>query len=285
MKIVDTHVHVWNLSRAPYPWLEGDTSILNRTWTIDELAPVREAAGVTHGVLVQASGCLEDTELMLETARETPWVHGVVAWLPLTDIRSTTVLLEEQFLHEPYFKGIRHQIHDERDPRWLLQPAVIESLRLLARYDIPYDLVGILPEHLETALAVAEKVPGLRMVFDHLNQPPISEKRLSGRWHELMREAAGHPGCYAKISGLGTASGNFAGRTAEDILPYVAYALEHFGAERCFCGGDWPVSMLADDYAGTWQTTRSIISRLCGREDQEKIFHENAARFYRLTTI
>ncbi|SHL40212.1 L-fuconolactonase [Chitinophaga jiangningensis] len=284
MKIVDTHLHVWNLRRAAYPWLEGDRSILNRTWSIEELEPARAASGVTHGVLVQASGCMEDTELMLETARNTPWVHGVVVWLPLTDTRRTAALLETQFLSEPYFKGIRHQIHDEPDPRWLLQPAVIDSLQLLAQHDIPYDLVGVLPAHLETALEVASRVPTLRMVFDHLNQPPISSGEQSGRWHYLMREAAGHPNFYAKISGLGTASGNFEGRTAEHILPYVEYVLTQFGAERCCCGGDWPVSMLSDDYAGTWQTIRSILAKLCTAADQEKILHDNACRFYNLST-
>ncbi|NIG55326.1 amidohydrolase [Chitinophaga sp. Cy-1792] len=285
MKIVDTHLHIWDLSRAAYPWLENDTSILNRTWCIAELEHARAAAGVTHGMLVQASGCREDTELMMETARNTPWINGVVAWLPLTDTRQTQELLETTYLQEPYFKGVRHQVHDEDDTRWLLQPAVINSLKFLARHGIPYDFVGVLPEHLETALEVAERVPDLRMVFDHLNQPPISTGETFGRWGTLMKAAARHPNFYAKISGLGTASGNFAGRTADHISPYVAYVLEHFGAGRCFCGGDWPVSMLADDYAGTWQTITHILGRLCNEADQEKILYDNACRFYNLSTL
>jgi L-fuconolactonase len=135
MMIADTHVHVWDLGRARYPWLDGDDSILNRTWRIGELESYRKTAGVTTGVLVQASGNLEDTELMLETARDTDWIGGVVAWLPLMDTRETLHLLEERFLAEEYFKGVRHQIHDERDPRWLLQAPVVDSLKLLASFD------------------------------------------------------------------------------------------------------------------------------------------------------
>ncbi len=37
-KIIDTHVHVWDLAKADYPWLAGDTSLLNRTWSIESLA-------------------------------------------------------------------------------------------------------------------------------------------------------------------------------------------------------------------------------------------------------
>lgn len=281
-KIVDTHVHVWDLNRAEYPWLQGDRSILNKTWHIEQVEEERKQAGITAGVLVQASGSMDDTLVMLETAYKTEWIKGVVCWLPLMDTNEIRELVEETFLEEDYFKGVRHQIHDEKDPRWLLQSPVIESLEILAAYDIPYDVVAVLPEHIETALEVAKKIPGLRMVFDHLSQPPIGTKEKFGKWGALMSEAARHTNFYAKISGLGTASGNFQNRTADDIRPYVEFALQHFGADRCFCGGDWPVSMLADSYTGTWQTNKDILQSLLSEKEQEKVLHSNAQQFYDL---
>src|SRR5215467_2117247 len=146
--IIDTHIHIWDLDKANYPWLEGDTSMLNRTWRIEELEEARLEAGVVSGVLVQAASNFEDTDLMLETARKTSWISGVVVWLPLLDPKASQRLLEEKFLQEKYFKGVRHQIHDEKDTKWLLQAPVIESLQLLAQHGIPYDVVGILPAHL-----------------------------------------------------------------------------------------------------------------------------------------
>ncbi|WP_276501010.1 amidohydrolase family protein [Terrimonas pollutisoli] len=282
MKIIDTHVHVWNLNKADYPWLKGDRSILNRTWAIDELEEERKQAGITAGVLVQASGNVEDTDFMLQTAYETEWIKGVVCWLPLTDTTATQRLLEERYLKEKYCKGIRHQVHDEKDSRWLLQPSVIESLKLLAEYDIPYDIVGILPAHIETVLELTEKLPGLRMVFDHLNWPPIPSKEKFGKWGELMSVAARHKNLYAKISGLGTASGQFANRTKEDIKPYVDFVLQHFGIERCFCGGDWPVSNLANSYTETWQVTKDILDELLTEKEQNKVLFDNANKFYQL---
>jgi predicted TIM-barrel fold metal-dependent hydrolase len=35
--IIDTHIHIWNFDKAKYEWLENDTSILNRSYDIDEL--------------------------------------------------------------------------------------------------------------------------------------------------------------------------------------------------------------------------------------------------------
>jgi L-fuconolactonase len=218
VKIVDTHIHVWDLERAEYPWLKGETSILNRTWKLDEIANERVGSGITNGVLVQASCNLEDTELMLEIARNNVWIDGVVCWLPLKDPDETNQLLEEKFLKEKYFKGVRHQIHDEEDTMWLLQPSVIESLELLAAKNIPYDIVGVLPAHIETVLKVMERIPTLRMVFDHLNAPPIHVQEYFGRWGELMKEASKSSNIYAKISGLGTAGGIFENRTPDDIM-------------------------------------------------------------------
>jgi L-fuconolactonase len=280
--IIDTHVHVWDLNRAEYPWLQGDNSILNQTWGIEQLETERREAGITTGVLVQASGNFKDTELMLETAHKTEWISGAVCWLPLMDVESTQIMLKEKLLDEKYFNGVRHQIHDEKDPKWLLQPAVIESLKILSSYSLPYDVLAVLTDHIEAALKVAEKVPGLRMVFDHLSQPPIAAKEKFGRWGELMKEASQNKNFYAKISGLGTASGGFQNRKAEDIKPYIEFALSHFGVDRCFCVGDWPVSLLANSYTSTWQTYKEILQELLTESEQEKVFFTNAKKFYNL---
>ena len=281
--LVDTHIHVWDLEKAEYPWLQGDTSILNRTWKIEELEGERKKAGVTMGVLVQASGNFADTDLMMEVAVQTDWITGVVAWLPLTDPVATQKILTEKYLKQKYFKGVRHQVHDEANTNWLLQDEVIESLKILAAHNIPYDLVGVVTGHIETALKVAEKVPGLLMVFDHLNQPPIATNEKFGRWGELMKEAADNKNFYAKISGLGTTSGKGEAWNANDIKPYVEFALQHFGSDRCFCGGDWPVSELAGSYSKTWSIYKDVINELIkDEEERKKIFYKNAQKFYGL---
>ena len=120
------------------------------------------------------------------------------------------------------------------------------------------------------------------MVFDHLNWPPISTKEKFGEWGGLMKIAARHKNLYAKISGLGTASGNFQGRTVDDVKPYIEFILQHFGTERCFCGGDWPVSLLAGDYLHAWQVYQLTLVSLLGEEKAQKVLYDNAKEFYRL---
>lgn len=280
-RIVDTHVHVWNFKKAEYSWLKANTSILNRNYHVEELEEERKKAGITDGVLIQAANNYEDTDWMLEVAGKNEWIKGIVGWLPLMNPQQTAKALGEKYYNQKYFKGVRHLIHDEPDLKWLLQKEVLESLQILSDYHLPYDVVGILPEHIETAMAIAEKNPTLKMVFDHLNQPPIASKEKFGRWGELMKEASKNPNFYAKISGLGTTSKN-PQWSKNDIRPYIEFVLEHFGVDRCFCGGDWPVSLLAGSYSRTWKIYREVLDSLLNEEEQQKVYSENAVAFYQL---
>jgi len=266
--IIDTHVHIWDFKKAEYDWLKNNTSILNRSYEIEELESSRITAGVTGGVLIQAANNFEDTNYMLATAAATGWLKGVVGWVPLPDPDFTATALKE-YLANPYFKGVRHLIHDEPDPRWLLQPSVLQSLSILATYDVPYDVVGVKTEHLRTALEVAAKIPELRMIFDHCNQPPFGEPL--GEWGDLMKQAAQHKNFYVKISGL-----------RGDFQPYVDYVLEQFGDNRCCCGGDWPVSLLIDSYERTWDQYKTVLSKLLDDHQLNKVLHSNAISLYNL---
>lgn len=280
--IIDSHLHIWDFSKARYTWLENNTTLLARNYAIEELEPERQKAGITGGVLVQAANNGEDTDWMLEVAAATDWIHGVVGWLPLTDPQQTEKLLVEKYLSNHYFTGVRHLIHDEQNPQWLLQDTVLESLAVLARHQVTYDVVGVLPEHIETVLKVADRVPRLKMIFDHLNQPPVATGEKFGRWGELMKEAAQHYNFFTKISGLGLTCKAGNDWTADMIKPYIQFVLENFGEDRCCCGGDWPVCLLAGSYSGTWQKYTQVLNEILGTNAINKVLHDTAKSFYHL---
>lgn len=280
--IIDTHIHVWNLDHASYAWLDNEGPLLKRSYNIHEIESDRKGLNIAKGVLVQAANNLEDTDWMLEVACQTDWIAGVVGWLPLLDPLKTENLLAQKYLTNKYFKGVRHLIHNETNVQWLLQDSVLQSLEILARHNIVYEIVAVQEGHIETAIAVAKKIPSLRMVFDHLSQPPIDQKEKFGKWGALMKEGATHSNFYAKISGLGLAGDNTTRRRSEDIAPYISFVVEHFGEDRVFCGSDWPVSLKAESYKETWQCYREIIENLFSESVSKKIFYENAQRFYTL---
>ena len=281
-KIIDTHLHTWDLNKLDYYWLKNDNSILAKTYLLDEVLPQMADAGVTGAVLVQATNRLEETDWLLQLASEYDCILGGVVWLPLNNPTAFNKALETYAIN-PYFKGVRHQVHDEADDNWLLQPSVLESLQVLATQNIPYDLVGTKTAHIKAALKVAEKIPDLKMVFDHLNQPPFADKNNWSNWGDLITEAAKLPNFYAKVSGLGTAASKPFKWTADDIKPAIELVLQQFGTDRIFCGSDWPVCLLAGSYEYTWQQYQLLFDSLLNEEEKHKVYAANAEKFYNLS--
>ena len=275
--IIDCHQHLWDLSKVEYAWLVPAYGPLYRTYLATELEPQMAEAGVSATILVQSANSYADTVYMLDQADVYPWMIGVVGWTDLLDPADTAKAIE-RFSKNRYFRGVRHLIHEEPDPHWLLQPVVWESLQLLAAAGYTFDVVATKHEHLECLPTVSEHVPNLRMVIDHMAQPPFQAGEL-GQWGEDMLAMAANPNIYVKISGLGTASGDWEGWTADSIRTIVHWTIDLFGAERCMLGGDWPVSVLAGGYVKAFTIYKQILAERSPAE-QEQISYKTAQAFY-----
>ncbi|WP_426626038.1 amidohydrolase family protein [Leifsonia sp. McL0607] len=271
---LDAHLHLWDLERVAYPWLTDALAPINRTFAFAEVQLQLEQAGVDRVVLVQAANSVEDSAAMF--AVRSPLVAGVVAWVDLLDPATASRQLDEWSEHRQ-FVGVRHLIHDEPDPDWLGRAAVRSSLELLASHDLAFDVIGVLPRHLEHAVALADELPSLRLVIDHLGTPPVG--MTGSPWRGLLTELSRRPNVFVKLSGLTTLGG---GSDAARLRPFVDYALDAFGAARVLYGGDWPVSTLAGSYAQTWATVEELLAGASTAERANVLTH-SAERAYRLS--
>ena len=274
---VDAHLHLWDLEHGRYSWLSDAVAPINRTFAFAEIEPQLTAAGVDRVVLVQAADTVEDTAAMLAVAAAHPQVAGVVGWVDLLRPDAVGDALDRWAAEGPLI-GIRHLIHDEPDPDWLAQDAVRRSLAVLASRGLAYDVIGVLPRHLEHALALADEQPDLRLVVDHLGTPPVGSD--PGEWGRLLDDLGRRPNVFVKLSGL-TALGPSGRATVADLRPYVDRALAAFGPARTLYGGDWPVSTLATPYGETIAVARDLVAALSAAE-RDDVFGGAAARAYRL---
>lgn len=277
MTVIDAHQHFWNPARAAYDWLTEDLSPINRAIEFDELAPLLEATGVQRTVVVQAADNWDDTQYMLDVARAHPEIAAVVAWVPLDEPATAAQRLAE-LRGEPAFVGIRNLIHTRPDPDWLLRPDVDEGLGLLEDAGVPFDVVSVIPRHLEHVPVISERHPRLRMVIDHLSKPPIKAPGAEP-WRTLIGRAAENPLVYAKVSGLYPSVGDQMDWNADDVRPYLEIALELFGPDRLMFGGDWPISVLAGGYLRVWEQLNRLFDELRPAH-REAILGGTAARFY-----
>lgn len=278
-QMIDTHQHLWKPSERRYEWLDAAGLPLNADFGPEDVAADVAAAGITSTVLVQSADSYEDTFYMLSVAARVPVVRGVVAWAPLDRVGEAEAALD-LYAASPVVRGIRVLNHDYADPRWLLRPEVDPALRMLAPHGFALDVVSVLPDHLEMLVELADRHPELTIVLDHLAKPDIAGKAWEP-WARLMTEVAARPNVSVKLSGLNTASAP--DWTWTDWLPYVDHAVAHFGSDRMMLGSDWPVSILAGNFAGVWTAQRRVIAHL-GHAQQDDILFRTAIRTYSLGT-
>lgn len=278
--IIDAHQHVWNLERSDYHWLGDHLAPINRTVEFEEAREQLTGAGIHATILVQSDDTDADTEHLLAVQESAPEVVGVVGYAPLQDGDRTAERLAELARHAA-FCGIRTLIHDLPDPDWLLRDDVDRGLGALESAGVPFDVVAVLPRHLEVVLEVGRRHPDLRMVIDHLAKPPIG---LESRepWWSLIAETAKNPNVYGKVSGLYAAGEDLAAWTVGSVRPFVERALDVFGAERLMYGGDWPVSIVAGGYRRVWSGLQEIFSEL-GAAERARMLGGTAAEFYALS--
>lgn len=278
MTVVDSHQHFWDPVELGLPAPPPEAAVLNRAFLPRDLRPEVEKAGVDCTVLVQAyPQTRECNDWMFRYANATEFVAGVVAWADLEDPSMLGKALDK-LQKEPKFVGLRHIVEGEPDPDWIVRAAVLESLHELAARDVPYDML-VKPHHLRNVLKVLDAAPEFRMVIDHIAKPDIAAGGSPG-WAHDMAAIAQCSRVHCKLSGMITEADRENFRPS-DIAPYVEHVTSVFGWDRVMFGSDWPVCLLAGDYARVWHTLNESLPRLTA-EQRGMVFGGNAIRFYAL---
>jgi L-fuconolactonase len=276
---IDAHQHFWQLSQPfDYRWLDAPTHVpIRRDYLPDDLEPLIHKAGVDRTVFVQTQHNLEENRWALGLAERHPFIAGVVGWVDLASPDCERQLLE--FKDHPKFVGVRHVTQDEPDDDFIVRPDVIRGLKVLERHGVPFDLLFYV-KHLRHAATLAEQLPDLPMVIDHLAKPHVREQVLDD-WLPHFRAAAAFPNVYCKLSGMVTEA-DWSRWTAADLRPYVQMALASFGPDRLMFGSDWPVCELAATYEQVYNALLEALGPV-SESERAAIFGGTAARFYRLT--
>jgi L-fuconolactonase len=277
--MIDAHHHVWDLSVRDQPWITGPRmAAIRRSFSLADLRAPAKTAGIAATVLVQTVTDARETPEMLALALADPLVAAVVGW---TDLTSPAIADELARLASApgggYLTAIRHQVQSEPDPHWLRRPDVIRGLPAVAAAGMCYDLV-IFPHQLPAAAYAAAAVPELTMVLDHAGKPPIASGDLQ-EWTQAVRAFAARPNTVCKLSGLVTEAAPDAPPAA--YRPVADVILDAFGPQRIMFGSDWPVCLLACDYAEVIDLAKSLVADLSPAE-RTAVFRSTALRVYRM---
>lgn len=251
---------------------------IQRDFLPDDLKPVLDVNGVSGCVAVQADQSEEETFFLLDLAEQHPFIKGVVGWV---DLQAANVVERlSYFRRYPKLKGFRHIVQGEQDLHFLLRPAFLHGVESLGKQGFTYDLL-VKPHQLEATLEFVRVLPPQPLVIDHLAKPYIQAGEREP-WATQMAAIAQHPHVYCKLSGMVTET-DWKNWKPADFLFYVRHILQEFGPQRVMFGSDWPVCLVAADYAQVVELVAEAVDNLTDSE-QRSIWHECAADFYRLNT-
>jgi L-fuconolactonase len=273
---IDAHHHLWRYHPPGPPWMSEELNLLRRDFDLEDLREVAAESGITGTVVVEVERTASETRWLTSIAEKDSWIKGVVGWIDLTAPTIHDHL--EELAELPKVKGVRHPIHDEPDPHFVLREDFNRGIDKLRHKNLTFDLL-IYEDHLPQTITFVDRHPNQIFVLDHIAKPRIREGSFHA-WREHMMELGRRDNVYCKLSGMVTES-SWTSWTAEQLLPYIETALESFGPQRLMFGSDWPVVTLASTYSRWISIIRSAIASLT-QDEHDWILWRSATRAYGL---
>ena len=144
---------------------------------------------------------------------------------------------------------------------------------------------------------LARAFPDTTIILDHFGGPigigPYAGRadEVFAQWRAHIRALATCDNVVAKPGGINMEVNGFDWHTqprppsSQELVDatrhYYEYTLEQFGVERCMFESNFPVDKASCSYTVLWNTFKRLTSG-CSADEKAQLFHDTAARVYRL---
>lgn len=230
MQIVDAQIHLWGSGLPSNPSHRQVTS-----FTLDELLPMMNEAGVDAAVIHPPSWDPNSTEMAFDAVRAHPKRFAIMGSIPL-DVPASAEALAN-WREQPGMLGLRFLMLNDPVRSWM-EADRLEWLWTAAEdANVP---ISVLSTHsLPKVGEIAERHPGLRLTLDHLGgrggNTTLKDDEAMGHIADLVALAR-YPNIAVKATGLPGYSGEpYPFPTMQKHLRRV---FDAFGPERVFWGTD-----------------------------------------------
>lgn len=281
-RLVDAHVHLWDPARTDwYPYLSGATDVglgdvTGMARRFDEATYRAEAPGWNVDKLVNVAAAtgaqsVEETLIIDAQAAAIGQPAAIVGGItPSAPIAEVMAQIDRQ-MAAPRFRGVRPMgVADHPVPA----PEVLVALR---ERDLVFDLMAH-TDRLRDAADALTAVDGLAVVVEHTGWPRSDTPEEFALWREGLTALADlGERVTCKLSGLAMPLGAM---DAAAFAPWIEFAVEAFGVDRCLFASNFPVDGLHGTLDQLWSAYDTVTSGL-DAADRTKLFATNAERVYR----
>jgi L-fuconolactonase len=312
LEICDAHHHLW-AQAEPYllDHLLRDTGSGHRvvsTVFVECDAGLRED-GPPEMTFVGETDFVEEIARAAEGS-ETRVAAAIVSRADLSQGASVRPVLEAHQAASPTrFRGIRHvtafddrgqahRSHTFPTPGLLGDTGFREGFRQLGELSLSFD-AWLYHTQVHELTDLARAFPDVTIVLDHLGGPlgigtyGNERDEVFSIWRDAVTELASCENVVAKLGGLAMPVNGFdwhkrerpptSQELADATRPFYLHTIDCFGPSRCLFESNFPVDRVSCSYAVLWNSFKRLVADF-SPSDKAALFHDTAARVYRIPT-
>ncbi len=299
MKIIDPHLHLFNLNKGDYHWLKADKppfwsdkQIINKTFSESDLV-LESALELTGFVHIEAG--FDNSQpwrelTFLEERRSEQSCNKpfrAIANIDLTVSSQNFSQNLEKLAKFHSFIGVRH-ILDEQALSLLTNKQVLSNFKILNDFaaKMPQDLI------FEAQLTLSEQAPvnalcevinnnpDITFIINHAGFAPVNIQTIEWqRWQSNLLKLSIYPHVAIKCSGWEMTDRNY---QADWLNKNLVLIFELFGKHKMMLASNFPLCLFSrSSYQDYWQSV--VNGHFCqALTEQEKnaLCYDNALKWY-----
>ncbi len=290
MKIIDPHIHLFNLEQGDYCWLKPekepywpDKSTIHRDFDLSDLAlpPGLELDGIVH---------IEAGFNNNHPWREILWLEQLWAaknyavplrTIAFIDITLATESFNEQIAQLKQFNsvvGCRY-ILDDKAGELLQHHQVVRNLEVLCELDWLFELHVTLNDQqtLHHIVNFCTEVKTPKMIINHCGFPPNLDDFTDWHlWRHHLEQLAQFEHIAIKCSGWEMTNRNY---NFDTVASCINQVIKHFGADRTMLASNFPLTLFSQSYQSLWGSYVTLDG--FPPEILEQICYSTAKHWYR----
>ncbi|MGB1262508.1 MAG: amidohydrolase family protein [Cognaticolwellia sp.] len=289
MKIIDPHLHLFDLQKGDYAWLKAqnppfwpDKPVIAKNFSTADLTltPPLTLAGFVH---IEAGF---DNQ---QPWREITWLEDTMSKssnsLAFRSVAMLDITLPEALFLQQLAKlmrynsvvAIRH-ILDDNALAILSDNNSQHNLAILAKNQLSFELQMPLANTgaVGKLIMLLDAIPELSLCINHAGSPTYNDRdKDNSSWLQNLKRLAQFPKVYIKCSGYEMADRQYSQQWQQNV---IASCIDSFGINRVMLASNFPLCLFHASYQETWLSNAQALNNT---EQLEQLCFSNAHTFYK----
>lgn len=289
LKIIDPHVHLFDLNIGNYHWLKPvnppfwpDKKLIQQNFSVTDLSLSAnlQLAGFVH---IEAGF---DNE---QPWRELQWLEQSckqpfrsIAFIDITQSPINFTLELTKLSQFSSLVGVRYIFENTDIFKTLNNEQVLKNLQQLAdqqllfELQMPFDNI----EAVQLICQLLTKLPNLTVIINHAGLPePESESQFQ-QWQTVIKQFSQFNRCAIKCSGWEMQNRHYTLNCQQKV---INHCLACFGEDRVMLASNFPLTLFSQTYQGYWQSC--VKNTTLSHQQLEKLCFVNSYHWYQFMGI